>query len=69
MIAVVYITIGVLNYVGNTKRNMRRCHHMPKKCGCFMWCQPDCNCVGHSKKWKDHRIDHIHRHEHGVYDG
>ncbi len=40
-----------------------------KKCGCFMWCQPDCNCKGHIVGWKDHRIDYIHRHEHGVYDG
>jgi len=44
----------------------------PKTCTCTSyggWCQPECNCVGHSKKYKNHRIDYIHRHERGKYDG
>ncbi len=44
----------------------------PKGCICRCYdsfCQPDCKCEGHWRDWKNHRIDYIHRHVPGVYDG
>ena len=45
-----------------------KCYHEGEHGQCTIKECP-CTIADCEKKWKNHRIDYIHRHEQGVYDG
>ncbi len=81
---ILIFVFGFLGIIGVLSLGFHACEHQVNRytwgmklkkqkgcvCRCFdAFCQPDCKCQGHPKRWLGHRIDHIHRHEVGKYDG